>query len=78
MLAFTRSDLERLFPSTTWHKAESLREQHAVMEINVERDGRSITGRVKSERRSPYITRINIVNGRGGRIRLSSTCTCLV
>jgi hypothetical protein len=78
MLAFTRTDLERLFPSTTWHKAESLREQSAVMEINVERDGRSITGRVRSERRSPYITRINIQNGRGGRIKLTSTCTCLV
>jgi hypothetical protein len=48
------------------------------MEINVERDGRSITGRVRSERRSPYITRINIQNGRGGRIKLTSTCTCLV
>jgi hypothetical protein len=40
MLAFTRSDLERLFPLPTWHKAETLREQSAVMEINVERDGR--------------------------------------
>ncbi|MFO1047794.1 MAG: DEAD/DEAH box helicase [Geminicoccaceae bacterium] len=49
-----------------------------MVEINVERDGRSITGRVKSERRTPYLTRVNIVNGRGGRIRLSSTCTCLV
>ena len=48
------------------------------MEINVERDGRSITGRVRGERRTPYLTRVNIVNGRGGRIRLSSTCTCLV
>lgn len=78
MIAFSRTDLERLFPSTTWQKAEALREQSAVVEINVERDGRSITGRVRSERRSPYLTRINIVNGRGGRIRLSSTCTCLV
>ena len=78
MLAFTRTDLERLFPSTTWQRAESLREQSAVVEINVERDGRSITGRVRGERRTPYLTRVNIVNGRGGRIRLSSTCTCLV
>ena len=78
MLAFTRTDLERLFPSTTWQRAENLREQSAVVEINVERDGRSITGRVRGERRTPYLTRVNIVNGRGGRIRLSSTCTCLV
>ena len=78
MLAFTRTDLERLFPSTTWQRAESLRDQSAVVEINVERDGRSITGRVRGERRTPYLTRVNIVNGRGGRIRLSSTCTCLV
>ncbi len=78
MLAFTRSDLERLFPPTTWQRAESLREQSAVVEINVERDGRSITGRVRGERRTPFLTRVNIVNGRGGRIRLSSTCTCLV
>ncbi len=78
MLAFNRTDLERLFPSTTWQRAESLCEQSAVVEINVERDGRSITGRVKGERRTPYLTRVNIVNGRGGRIRLSSTCTCLV
>jgi hypothetical protein len=78
MIAFTRNDLERLFPSNTWQKAEVLREQSAVVEINVERDGRSITGRVRGERRTPYLTRINIVNGRGGRIRLSSTCTCLV
>ena len=78
MLAFSRTDLERLFPSTTWQRAESLREQSAVVEINVERDGRSITGRVRGERRTPYLTRVNIVNGRGGRIRLSSTCTCLV
>lgn len=78
MIAFTRNDLERLFPSQIWQKAEALREQSAVVEINVERDGRSITGRVQGERRTPYLTRINIVNGRGGRIRLSSTCTCLV
>ena len=57
---------------------KSLREQSAVVEINVERDGRSITGRVRGERRTPFLTRVNIVNGRGGRIRLSSTCTCLV
>ena len=55
-----------------------MREQSAVVEINVERDGRSITGRVRGERRTPFLTRVNIVNGRGGRIRLSSTCTCLV
>ena len=54
MLAFTRTDLERLFPSTTWQRAESLRDQSAVVEINVERDGRSITGRVRGERRTPY------------------------
>ena len=53
MLAFTRTDLERLFPSTTWERAESLRDQSAVVEINVERDGRSITGRVRGERRTP-------------------------
>jgi hypothetical protein len=52
MLAFNRTDLERLFPSTTWQRAESLREQSAVVEINVERDGRSITGRVRGERRT--------------------------
>ena len=78
MLAFTRTDLERLFPSNTWERAKSLRDQSAVVEINVERDGRSITGRVRGEKRTPFLTRVNIVNGRGGRIRLSSTCTCLV
>ena len=78
MLAFTRTDLERLFPSTTWQRAESLRDQSAVVEINVERDGQSITGRVRGERRTPFLTRVNIVNGRGGRVRLSSTCTCVV
>lgn len=78
MLAFNRTDLERLFPASTWQKAEALFGQSAVVEVNVERDGRSIIGRVRGERRSPYLTRINIVNGRGGRIRLSSTCTCLV
>ncbi|MFO1074818.1 MAG: DEAD/DEAH box helicase [Geminicoccaceae bacterium] len=78
MIAFSRTDLERLFPPTTWQKAESLRDQSAVLEVNVERDGRSITGRVRGDRRTPYLTRVNIVNGRGGRIRLSSTCTCLV
>ena len=47
MIAFSRTDLERLFPPTTWQKAESLRDQSAVLEVNVERDGRSITGRVR-------------------------------
>ena len=78
MLPFNRSDLERLFPENTWHKAEGLVGDGAVMDVNVEGDGRSITGRVKGERRTPYLTRIKVANGRGGRVRLQSTCTCLV
>ncbi len=59
MIAFNRNDLERLFPTNTWQKAEALREQSAVVEVNVERDGRSVMGRVKGDRRTPYLTRIN-------------------
>ena len=73
MIAFSRTDLERLFPPTTWQKAEVLRDQSAVVEVNVERDGRSITGRVRGDRRTPYLTRVNIVNGRGGHIRQYNT-----
>ncbi len=50
----------------------------ALVDVKVERDGRSITGRVRGQRRTPYMTRVKIANGRGGRIRLSSTCTCFV
>ena len=78
MLPFTRTDLERLFPSLAWERAERLFGDQAVVEVDVERDGRSITGRVRGERRTPFLTRINVANGRGGRVRLSSTCTCLV
>src|ERR671913_1209496 len=78
MLPFTRTDLERLFPSMAWQRAELLFGDQAVVEVDVERDGRSITGRVRGERRTPFLTRINVANGRGGRVRLSSTCTCLV
>ncbi len=78
MLSFTRTDLERLFPSLAWERAERLFGDQAVVEVDVERDGRSITGRVRGERRTPFLTRINVANGRGGRVRLSSTCTCLV
>ena len=76
MLAFTRTDLERLFPETIWLKAESLVGDGAVVDVNVERDGKSITGQVKGQRRTPYLTRIKVANGRGGRVRLSSTCSC--
>ncbi len=78
MLPFNRSDLEKLFPASVWEKAEDLLAQGALVEVNVERDGRSITGRVRGKRRTPYLTRVKIANGRGGRIRLSSTCTCFV
>ena len=78
MLPFTRTDIERLFPAMTWERAEKLFDARSVVEINVERDGRSITGQVRGERRVPFLTRVNIANGRGGRVRLSSTCTCLV
>jgi hypothetical protein len=78
MLPFSRTDLERLFPVVTWERAERLFGDQAVVEVDVERDGRSIIGRVRGERRTPFLTRINVANGRGGRVRLSSTCTCLV
>ena len=78
MLPFTRGDLERLFPSATWERAERLFGAKSVVDVDVERDGRSITGQVRGERRVPFLTRINVANGRGGRVRLSSTCTCMV
>lgn len=78
MLPFSRSELEKLFPDRTWHKAEELVAKGALVDINVENDGRSITGRVRGERRNPYLTRVKVANGRGGRVRLSSTCTCFV
>ena len=76
MLAFNRTDLERLFSDSIWLKAEGLVVDGAVVDVNVERDGKSITGQVKGQRRTPYLTRIKIANGRGGRVRLSSTCSC--
>ncbi len=78
MLPFNRTDLERLFPSTIWKKAEDLVAHGAVLEVEVERDGRSVTGRIKGERRAPFLTRVKIANGRGGRVKITSTCTCLV
>ncbi len=78
MLPFSRSDLEKYFPPSVWERAEELVAQGALVEVHLERDGRSISGRVRGERRLPYHTRVNIANGRGGRIRLSSTCTCPV
>ncbi len=78
MLPFNRTDLERLFPTTIWKKAEDLVAHGAVLEVEVERDGRSVTGRIKGERRAPFLTRVKIANGRGGRIKITSTCTCLV
>ena len=48
-----------------------------MIDVAVERDGRSVTGQVRGDRRTPYLTRVKIQNGRGGRVRLSSTCTCL-
>ncbi len=76
MLAFNRTDLERLFSESIWLKAEGLVGDGAVVDVNVERGGKSITGQVKGQRRTPYLTRIKIANGRGGRVRLSSTCSC--
>jgi hypothetical protein len=78
MFPFTRGDLERLFPPTVWKRAEALAQNGAVVDVEMERDGRSITGKVKGERRTPFLTRVKIANGRGGRVRLTSTCTCLV
>jgi superfamily II DNA or RNA helicase len=78
MLPFSRADLERLFPETVWQKAEDLTSGGAVVDVEMERDGKSIMGKVKGERRTPYLTRIKVANGRGGRVRLTSTCTCLV
>jgi len=78
MLAFNRTDLERIFADTILSKAEQLAFGSAVVEVNAEREGRSITSRVRGQRRTPYLTRIKIASGRGGRVKLSSTCTCLV
>jgi superfamily II DNA or RNA helicase len=78
MLPFNRTDLERLFPTTIWKKAEDLVANGAVIDVEVERDGRSVTGRIKGERRAPFLTRVKIANGRGGRVKITSTCTCLV
>lgn len=78
MLPFSRAELEKLFPESIWHKAEELVASGALVDVNVENDGRSITGRVRGERRNPYLTRVKVANGRGGRVRLSSTCTCFV
>ena len=78
MLPFGRTDLERLFPESIWKKAEHLVADGAVVEAVVERDGKSVTGRIRGERRTPFLTRVRIANGRGGRVRISSTCTCLV
>ena len=78
MLAYNRADLERIFADSILSKAEQLNDDEAVVEVNSEREGRSITGRVRGQRRTPYLTRIKIASGRGGRVRLSSTCTCLV
>lgn len=77
MLPFTRLDLERLFPPAVWQKAEDLSASGSVVDTEMERDGKSIVAKVKGERRTPYLTRIKITNGRGGRVRLTSTCTCL-
>jgi superfamily II DNA or RNA helicase len=76
MLPFARSDLERLFPQPIWQKAEDLVSNGAVMDVAVERDGKSVSGRIRGDRRTPYLTRVRIANGRGGRVRISSTCTC--
>lgn len=78
MLPFNRSDLERLFPASIWQKAEDLVGKGAVVDTEVERDGRSVTGRVRGDRRAPYLTRVKITNGRGGRVKITSTCTCPV
>lgn len=78
MLPCTRSELEKLFPDSVWHRAEELVAKGALVDIRVENDGRSITGRVRGDRRNPYLTRVKVANGRGGRVRLSSTCTCFV
>ena len=78
MLPFNRADLERLFPQTVWQKAENLVDGGAVVDVEIERDGKSVVGKIKGERRTPFLTRIKIANGRGGRVRLTSTCTCLV
>ncbi|GBD44134.1 RNA polymerase-associated protein RapA [bacterium HR40] len=78
MLPFSRSELEKLFPQSVWNKAEELVARGALVDVVVENDGRSITGRVRGDRRTPYLTRVKVANGRGGRVRLSSTCTCFV
>ena len=78
MLPFNRVDLERLFPQTIWQKAEDLLIDGAVMDVTVESDGKSIKGKVRGQRRTPFMPRIKIANGRGGRVRLSSTCTCSI
>ncbi len=78
MLPFSRNDLERLFPDKTWVRGVDLATENAVIDFDVEREGKSVTGRVRGDRRTPFLTRIKIINGRGGRVRLSSTCTCMV
>lgn len=78
MLPFARSDLERLFSEPIWRKAEALVSDGAVIDVAVERDGKSVSGRIRGDRRTPYLTRVRIANGRGGRVRIASTCTCIV
>jgi superfamily II DNA or RNA helicase len=78
MLHLARSDLERLFSEPVWRKAEELVANGAVLDVSVERDGKSVSGRVRGDRRTPYLTRVRIANGRGGRVRIASTCTCIV
>src|SRR5262245_22378495 len=78
MLPFNRADLERLFTENVWKKAEQLSASGAVADVEIERDGKSVVGKIKGDRRTPFLTRVKIANGRGGRIRLTSTCTCVV
>jgi hypothetical protein len=75
MLPFARSDLERLFSEPIWRKAEDLVSNGAVLDVAVERDGKSVSGRIRGDRRTPYLTRVRIANGRGGRVRIASTCS---
>jgi len=79
MLPFSRADLERLYHPATWKRGETLQEQGTVVELDVERDGKTISGKVKeADRRVPYLVRIQVQNGRGGRVKVSSTCTCMI
>src|SRR5690349_17671444 len=79
MLPFSRADLERLYHPATWKRGETLQEQGTVVELEVERDGKTVSGKVKEpDRRVPYLVRIQIQNGRGGRVKVSSTCTCMI